>query len=159
MFSLELMGLLLYLVGLFTLLIGVLATVIPFDIGGLERVVLYGAGVLTCSLGYTMATPGSGGSRFWREEQNMIAKLMGVAVFCVGLFMLILGLADLLGLGGLHYGFGERVLIYGGGLILCVIGYFMARRLPFVPVPPLPDELEQTTSTTEIQEGPPPERY
>lgn len=88
----------------------------------------------------------------------MIAKLMGVAVFSVGFFMLILGLADLLGLGGLRYGFGERVLIYGGGLVLCVIGYFMARRLPFVPVPPIPDEVQQTT-TTEIQEGPPPERY
>lgn len=152
------MGLLLYLVGLFTLLIGVLANIIPFDIGGFERVVLYGAGVLTCTLGYTMATPGAGGSRFWREGQNMIAKLMGVAIFSVGFFMLILGLADLLGLGGLHYGFGERVLIYGGGLILCVIGYFMARRLPFVSVPPVTDEIERTT-TTEIQEGPPPERY
>lgn len=159
MLSLELMGILLFLVGLFTLVIGVLATVIPFDIGGFERVVLYGAGVLTCSLGYAMATPGSGGSRFWREEQNMIAKLMGVAVFSVGFFMLVLGLADLLGLGGLRYGFGERVLIYGGGLILCVIGYFMARRLPIVPVPPLSDEIGQTTTTTEVQEGPPPERY
>jgi hypothetical protein len=157
MFSIELMGVLFFLVGLVTLLIGVVATLVPFGIGALEHIVLFGAGVLVCSLGYGMATPGSGRSRVLREEQNMIAKLMGAAVFSVGFFMLVLGLADLLGLGGFNYGFGERVLIYGGGIILCVIGYFMARRLPFVPVPPEPDELEQPT--TEVQEGPPPERY
>lgn len=157
MFSIELMGILLFLVGLVTQIIGVTAAIVPIGVGGFERIVIYGAGVLTCSLGYIMATPGSGGSRTLREEQNMIAKLMGAAVFSVGFIMLILGLADLLGLGGLRYGFGERVLIYGGGVILCVIGYFMARRLPFVPIPPEPDELDRPTN--EGQEGPPPERY
>jgi hypothetical protein len=157
MFSIELMGILLFLIGLITLIIGVVAALVPFGIGGFERIVIFGAGVLTTSLGYGMATPGSGGSRVLREEQNMIAKLMGAAVFSVGFFMFILGLADLLGLGGFHYGFGERVLIYGGGIVLCLIGYFMARRLPFVPVPPEPEEVERPT--TEIQEGPPPERY
>jgi hypothetical protein len=157
MFSIEVMGILLFLVGLITQIIGVIAGIVPLGIGGFEQVVIYGAGVLTCSLGYVMATPGSGGSHILQEEQNMIAKLMGASVFSVGFFMLLLGLADLLGLDGLHYGFGERVLIYGGGIILCVIGYFMARRLPFVPVPPEVDELERPT--TEMQEGPPPERY
>ncbi len=157
MFSIELMGVLLFLVGLITLIIGIVDLLVPIGIGGFERIVVFGAGILTTSLGYAMSTPGSGGSRILREEQNMIAKLMGAAVFSVGFFMLLLGLADLLGLGGRNYGFGERVLIYGGGIILCVLGYFMARRLPFVPLPPEQDELEQPT--TEIQGGPPPERF
>jgi hypothetical protein len=157
MFSIELMGILIFLVGLIMQIVGVIAGIVSLGIGGFEQVVIYGAGVLTCSLGYIMATPGSGGSRTLREEQNMIAKLMGASVFSVGFFMLLLGLADLLGIGGLSYGFGERVLIYGGGIILCVIGYFMARRLPFIPMPPEMDEVERPTN--EIQEGPPPERY
>ena len=44
--------------------------------------------------------------------------------------MLILGLMDLLGLGGLSFGTGDRILLYVGGLFLCVLGYIMARRLP-----------------------------
>ena len=87
----------------------------------------------------------------------MLAKLMGAAVFAVGFFMLLLALADLLGIGGLQYDFGKRVLVYGGGLLLCLIGYFMARRLPRVSI--APDEIVQTT-TTEIQEPPlPPDHF
>ncbi len=80
----------------------------------------------------------------------MLAKLMGAAVFSVGFFMLLLGLADLLGLGGLEYDFGKRVLIYIGGVLLCILGYIMARRLPRTgPVPP--SQVIQTT--TEVQDS------
>lgn len=60
----------------------------------------------------------------------MLTTLMGAGVFSIGFFMLILGLMDLLGLGGLTFGLGQRVLLYVGGLFLCVLGYVMARRLP-----------------------------
>ncbi len=157
MFTIELMGTLLFLMGLIVLIIGVIAAIVPVGIGVFERFVLFGAGVLTSGLGYLMATPGSGRSRSLQEQQNAIAKLMGAAVFSVGFFMLILGLGDLLGLIGLRYGFGERVLIYAGGILLCLIGYLMARRLPRVTVLSEPDETTETS--TEIQDGPPPERY
>ncbi len=79
----------------------------------------------------------------------MLAKLMGAAVFSVGFFMLLLGLADLLGLGGLQYDVSKRILVYLGGILLCMIGYMMARRLPRTgPVPP--SEVIQTT--TEIHD-------
>lgn len=64
----------------------------------------------------------------------MLTTLMGAGVFSIGFFMLILGLMDLLGLGGLKFGTGERVLLYLGGLFLCVLGYIMARRLPRAPL-------------------------
>lgn len=60
----------------------------------------------------------------------MLTTLMGAGVFSIGFFMLILGLMDLLGLGGLSFSLGERILLYVGGLFLCVLGYIMARRLP-----------------------------
>lgn len=60
----------------------------------------------------------------------MLTTLMGAGVFSIGFFMLILGLMDLLGLGGLKFGLGERILLYAGGLFLCILGYVMARRLP-----------------------------
>ncbi len=60
----------------------------------------------------------------------MLTTLMGAGVFSIGFFMLILGLMDLLRLGGLNFGFGDRILLYVGGLFLCVLGYIMARRLP-----------------------------
>jgi hypothetical protein len=62
----------------------------------------------------------------------MLTTLMGAGVFSIGFFMLILGLMDLLGLGGLTFGLGQRVLLYVGGLFLCILGYIMARRLPRV---------------------------
>lgn len=84
----------------------------------------------------------------------MLTTLMGAGVFSIGFFMLILGLMDLLGLGGLHFGLGERILLYVGGLFLCILGYIMARRLPrnvvvvpasfpqsdLTPEPPVTDE-------------------
>lgn len=60
----------------------------------------------------------------------MLTTLMGAGVFSIGFFMLILGLMDLLRLGGLSFGTGDRILLYIGGLFLCVLGYIMARRLP-----------------------------
>jgi cytochrome c biogenesis protein CcdA len=85
----------------------------------------------------------------------MLPKLMGSAVFSVGFFMLILALLDLLGIGGFNYDTMQRIFIYLGGIVLCLIGYFMARRLPRVELPP--EEIVQTT--TEIQEGPPTEHF
>lgn len=60
----------------------------------------------------------------------MLTTLMGAGVFSIGFFMLILGLMDILQLGGLQFGLGERLLLYIGGLFLCILGYVMARRLP-----------------------------
>lgn len=69
----------------------------------------------------------------------MLTTIMGAGVFSIGFFMLILGLLDLLGLGGLSFGLGERVLLYIGGLFLCILGYIMARRLPrAAPAPETP---------------------
>ncbi len=71
----------------------------------------------------------------------MLTTVMGAGVFSIGFFMLILGLMDLLGLGGLHFGLGERILLYIGGLFLSVLGYIMARRLPrpgTLPAPGFP---------------------
>lgn len=93
----------------------------------------------------------------------MLTTLMGAAVFSIGFFMLILGLLDLLNLSGLNFGLGERILLYVGGLFLCILGYVMARRLPRIrpgaytapvleeqqaPLPPV--------ETTQPQ-GPPPD--
>ncbi len=87
----------------------------------------------------------------------MLAKAMGAAVFSVGFFMLLIGLADLLGVPWLQYDLAKRILVYLGGILLCIIGYIMARRLPRVAVPP--DEVIQTT-TTEVQEPPlPPDHF
>jgi hypothetical protein len=63
----------------------------------------------------------------------MLTTLMGAGVFSIGFFMLILGLMDVLKLGDLNFGLGERLLLYIGGLFLCILGYIMARRLPRVP--------------------------
>lgn len=65
----------------------------------------------------------------------MLTTLMGAGVFSIGFFMLILGLMDLLGLGGLSFGTGDRILLYAGGLFLCILGYIMARRLQRVQGP------------------------
>ena len=77
----------------------------------------------------------------------MLTTLMGAGVFSIGFFMLILGLMDLLGLGGLAFGMGERVLLYVGGLFLCVLGYIMARRLPRGSVTEAPAAFPQSDYT------------
>lgn len=95
----------------------------------------------------------------------MLTTLMGAAVFSIGFFMLILGLLDLLNLSGLNFGLGERILLYVGGLFLCILGYIMARRLPRVRpglyTAPLIEE-EQAPTPVEPQpqpqpQGPPPD--
>jgi LysE type translocator. len=56
----------------------------------------------------------------------MVTKFMGLLLFLVGFFLIILAMAALLNLiqpSGLF----ERVLMFLGGLILCVLGYVMAR--------------------------------
>jgi hypothetical protein len=114
----------------------------------------------------------------------MLPVLMGAAIFSVGFFMLIVGLLDLLGLGGLNFGLGERILLYAGGLFLCILGYLMARRLPRPLVPtevivqppptvvmppgavlppgtilPPGTVVQQQQTTTEYQQTPPPESF
>lgn len=90
----------------------------------------------------------------------MLTTLMGAAVFSIGFFMLILGLLDLLNLSGLNFGLGERILLYVGGLFLCILGYIMARRLPRVrpgiyTAPVLEEQLPQPPPVE--NQGPPPE--
>ncbi len=87
----------------------------------------------------------------------MLSKLMGTAVFSVGFFMLLIGLMYLLGVGSLAYDPARAVFIFFGGILLCLIGYFMARRLPRVAEPTPPQEV--VTTTTEIQQEPPPEHF
>ncbi len=87
----------------------------------------------------------------------MLAKTMGAAVFSVGFFMLLLGLADLLGVPWLQYDLTKRILVYLGGILLCIIGYMMARRLPRVPVPP--DQVIQTTTTEVHDPTVPPDNF
>ena len=56
----------------------------------------------------------------------MITKFMGLLLFLVGFFLILLAMAALLNLiqpSGLF----ERLLMFIGGLVLCVLGYFMAR--------------------------------
>lgn len=79
---------------------------------------------------------------------------MGAGVFSIGFFMLILGLMDLLGIGGLAFGLGDRVLLYVGGLFLCVLGYVMARRLPRTALT-TPTGFPQSDYVEEV--APPPE--
>lgn len=82
----------------------------------------------------------------------MLTTIMGAGVFSVGFFMLILGLMDLLGLGGLAFGLGERILLYVGGLFLCVLGYIMARRLPRPGVVETTETFPQSDLPVESQE-------
>ncbi len=82
----------------------------------------------------------------------MLTKLMGAAVFAVGFFMLLVGTLFLLGIGNLAYDVVRTVFVFFGGVLLCLIGYFMARRLPRVDNTPQ----EVVTTTTEIQQEPPP---
>lgn len=56
----------------------------------------------------------------------MITKFMGLLLFLVGFFLIVLAMAALLDLiqpSGLF----ERILMFIGGLVLCILGYFMAR--------------------------------
>ncbi len=85
----------------------------------------------------------------------MLTKLMGASVFAVGFFMLLVGVLYLLGIGNLAYDTVRTIFIFFGGVVLCLIGYFMARRLPRVE----PAQEQVVTTTTEIQHEPPVEHF
>jgi hypothetical protein len=51
---------------------------------------------------------------------------MGTALFLVGLLLIMLSIVALLGLIQ-PTGLGERLLLFFGGVLLCVLGYYMAR--------------------------------
>lgn len=55
MVTVEVMGTLLFIAGLIMILIALVDLFNPLGIGTVERLVLFGAGVLTCVLGYFMA--------------------------------------------------------------------------------------------------------
>ena len=58
----------------------------------------------------------------------MITKFMGLLLFLVGFILIVLAvlvLIDILQVPGID--FFQRILMFLGGLILCVIGYVMAR--------------------------------
>ncbi len=59
----------------------------------------------------------------------MITKFMGLLLFLVGFFLIVLATAALLGLIQPNDLF-QRVLMFLGGLILCVVGFVMARDQP-----------------------------
>lgn len=61
----------------------------------------------------------------------MVTKIMGLLLFLVGFFLIILATLALLGFVE-PSGLGERLLMFIGGLVLCVVGYFMARDQPAV---------------------------
>ncbi len=52
----QVMGFLVFLAGLVMLVVSVLDTIIPVGLGPVERFVMFGAGTVTCVLGYFMAT-------------------------------------------------------------------------------------------------------
>ena len=80
---------------------------------------------------------------------------MGAGVFSIGFFMLILGLMDLLRLlDTLNLQVGDRILLYIGGLFLCVLGYIMARRLPRAPLT-APASFPQSDLVEPVQPLPP----
>ena len=66
------------------------------------------------------------GVHFLSGGNNVITKVMGFALFLVGLFLLVLSVLALLEMVG-PFNLGERLLMFFGGLILCVLGFIMAR--------------------------------
>ena len=59
----------------------------------------------------------------------MVTKFMGTALFLVGLLLIMLSIVALLGLIQ-PAGLGERLLLFVGGVLLCILGYYMARERP-----------------------------
>jgi hypothetical protein len=58
-----------------------------------------------------------------------VTKIMGLLLFLVGLFLIILSILALLNIA-VDFGVGERLIVFVGGLILCVLGFIMARDRP-----------------------------
>lgn len=61
----------------------------------------------------------------------MVTKFMGLLLFLVGFILIVLEVFILLGVlqvPGID--FFQRIIMFLGGLILCVIGYVMARDQP-----------------------------
>ena len=56
----------------------------------------------------------------------MVTKFMGTALFLVGIILIIISILALLGLIQ-PQGLGERFLLFAGGVLLCLLGYYMAR--------------------------------
>ena len=63
----------------------------------------------------------------------MLTKVMGFLLFIVGLLLIVLAIIALLGVIQ-PSGLGERLLMFLGGLILVIIGYYMARDVAGPPV-------------------------
>jgi len=61
----------------------------------------------------------------------MITKFMGLVLFLAGFLLIALAIFALLGFVQ-PSGLFERLLMFIGGLILCVLGYIMARDQPIV---------------------------
>jgi arginine exporter protein ArgO len=59
----------------------------------------------------------------------MVTKVMGTLLFVVGFFLITLATLSVLEMIQQRGAF-ERVLLYVGGLILCILGYIMARDKP-----------------------------
>jgi hypothetical protein len=61
----------------------------------------------------------------------MVTKFMGLLLFLVGFFLIFLAvlvLIEVVKVPGID--FFQRIIMFLGGLILCVIGYVMARDQP-----------------------------
>jgi len=62
----------------------------------------------------------------------MITKFMGLVTFFAGFLLVVLAIAALLGLIE-PSGLGERLMMFAGGIILCVLGFIMARDQSVMP--------------------------
>jgi hypothetical protein len=54
--SSQLMGFLVFVAGLVMLIVAVLGMLVPMGMSNVERIVLFAGGVVTCLIGYFMAT-------------------------------------------------------------------------------------------------------
>ncbi len=59
----------------------------------------------------------------------MVSKFMGSALFLVGLVLILIAILALLGFTQPE-GLLERLLVFLGGVLLCLLGYYMARDQP-----------------------------
>jgi threonine/homoserine/homoserine lactone efflux protein len=62
----------------------------------------------------------------------LVTKFMGTALFLVGLVLIIIAILSLLGLVEFQ-GVLERLLVFAGGVLLCLIGFYMARERSDAP--------------------------